>query len=131
IPDSGAFDLARIEVLRGPQGTLYGANAEDGVVRVIPNEADPNAFDLKFRADGSGTDRGGANGGGDVAVNVPLINGQLAVRGVVSYHDWSGWIDRPTENDANDAILHDYRLRIAYQPTRALSIDLSLWSSRD
>jgi len=131
IPDSSAFDLARVEVLRGPQGTLYGANAEDGVVRVIPNEADPNGFDLKARLLGSSTDGGGVNGGGDLAVNVPLIAGQLAIRGVVGYEDWSGWIDRPSDNDANDAQLRNYRLKLAYQPIDGLVIDLSYWGSRD
>lgn len=131
VPDSNAFDLARVEVLRGPQGTLYGANAEDGVVRVIPNEADPNGFDLKARVLGSGTDGGGANGGADLAVNVPLITGQLAIRGVVGYQDWSGWIDRPSDNNANDAQLRNYRLKLTYQPVDALVIDLSYWGSRD
>jgi len=131
IPDSGAFDLARVEVLRGPQGTLYGANAENGVVSVITHEADPRGFDLKARALLSGTDSGGASKGGDLAVNVPLIPGQLAVRGVVSYRNSSGWIDRPTEKDANDALLRDYRLKVAYRATDSLSIDLSMWSSRD
>jgi iron complex outermembrane receptor protein len=131
IPDSGTFDLARVEVLRGPQGTLYGANAEDGVVRIIPNDADPNGFDLKARTFLSGTNSGGVNGSGDLAVNVPVIDGKLAVRGVIGYQDLSGWIDRPTERDANDAQLRNYRLRVAYHPTDALSIDLSVWSSRD
>lgn len=131
IPDSGAFDLSRVEVLRGPQGTLYGANAEDGVVRVLPNDADPSGFDLKARAFGSGTEYGGANGGGDVAVNVPLIEGRLAVRAVVDYQDLSGWINTGIVKDANDAQLRDYRLKVAYLPIDDLSIDLSEWSSRD
>jgi iron complex outermembrane recepter protein len=130
IPDTGSFDLARVEVLRGPQGTLYGSNAEDGVVRLITHDADPSGFDLKARIFGSDTDLGGANGGGDVAVNVPLIENKLAVRGVVSYKDMSGWIDRPAEENANHAVLRDYRLKLAYHPTDALSIDLSLWNSR-
>lgn len=131
IPDAGAFDLARIEVLRGPQGTLYGANAEDGVVRVITSDADPSGFDFKARAIASYTDGANANKGGDAAVNVPLIENQLAVRGVVSYHDWSGWVDRPTEKNANDAQLRDYRFKLAYKPIDGLSIDLSYWGNRD
>jgi iron complex outermembrane recepter protein len=131
IPDSGAFDLARVEVLRGPQGTLYGANAAGGVVRVITNDADPNSFDLKARIFDSGTDGGGLNGGGDVAVNVPVVDGKLAVRGVVSYKYLSGWIDKPSGENANSSQLRDYRLKLAYLPTDDLSIDLSAWSSRD
>lgn len=131
IPDSNAFDLARVEVLRGPQGTLYGASAEDGVVRIIPNAADFSGFDLKARVLGSGTDGGGVNSGGDIAVNVPLLPGQLAVRGVFGYEDWSGWIDRPEDKNANDAQLRNFRLNLAYQPIDGLSIALSYWGSRD
>jgi len=130
-PDANAFDLQRVEVLRGPQGTLYGANAEDGVVRIITNEADVHGFDLKARVLGSGTEGGGANGGGDVAINVPLIDGKLAVRAVVDYQDWSGWIDRPNDNNANASQLRNYRLKLAYQPVENLTVDLSVWSSRE
>ncbi len=45
-----SYDLNRIEVLRGPQGTLYGASALNGVVRVLTNDADLNDFDFKARA---------------------------------------------------------------------------------
>lgn len=131
VPDSGSFDLKRIEVLRGPQGTLYGANAENGVVRIIPNAPDLNAFGLKARVLSSVTQYGGPNAGGDLAVNVPIIDGQLAVRGVVGYQDLSGWIDRPNDNKANDAQLRNYRVALGYQPLDALSIELSAWSSRD
>lgn len=131
IPDPGAFDLSRVEVLRGPQGTLFGANAVDGVVRVITNDADPSGFDFKARIFGSDTEGGRGSGGGDVAINLPVIPGELAVRGVVSYHDMGGWIDRPNDENANSSDLRDYRLKIAYKVTDALSIDLSAWSSHD
>jgi len=131
VPDLNDFDLQRVEVLRGPQGTLYGAAAENGVVRVLPNEADPSAFDLKVRALGSDTDGGRANGEGDLAINVPLIENQLAVRAVVGYQYQSGWIDRPDDKDANAERKQNYRLKITYRPLDALTIDLSYWGSRD
>ncbi|MFO1466968.1 MAG: TonB-dependent receptor [Steroidobacteraceae bacterium] len=131
VPDANAFDLQRVEVLRGPQGTLYGANAEDGVVRVITSDADLHNFDFKARALVSGTDGGGVNSGADVAINVPLVDGKLAIRGVVDYQDLSGWIDRPSVENSNNAVLRSYRLKINAQPTDNLSIGLSAWSSRD
>lgn len=131
IPESGAFDLSRVEVLRGPQGTLYGANAEDGVVRVLPNEADPNGFDIKGRVFGSYTEYAGANRGGDVAINLPVIDGRLAVRAVADYQDLSGWINTGFAKDANDAQLRDYRVKLLYLPNDDLSIGLSEWSSRN
>src|SRR5687767_1647963 len=45
VPDSNIYDLNRVEVLRGPQGTLYGASAQNGVVRVLTNDANPNEFE--------------------------------------------------------------------------------------
>ena len=130
-PDPNVYDLQRVEVLRGPQGTLYGANAENGVVRVLTNDADLNNFELKARTVDSTTDGGGGNYGGDVAVNVPLIDGKLAVRGVVDYQDLSGWIDGPVGNHLNDAELRNYRLKVDAQPTDDLSMGVSAWSTRN
>ena len=61
VPDLAPYDLDRVEVLRGPQGTLYGASAEDGVVRVITNDADLHNFDFKTRLSGGTTESGGGN----------------------------------------------------------------------
>jgi iron complex outermembrane recepter protein len=130
-PDSNAYDLERVEVLRGPQGTLYGATAQNGVVRVLTKEADLDQFDFKARAGGSSTDNGGSNYRADAAINVPLIDGKLAVRGVVGAEDLSGWIDSPVGTDINDAQLRNYRLKINAQPTQALSIGFSTWLSRN
>jgi len=84
------YDLDRVEVLRGPQGTLYGASAEDGVVRVITSAADLQNFDVKARLSDGTTEHGGNNYQGDLAINVPLIDGKLAARAVVGQEDLSG-----------------------------------------
>jgi iron complex outermembrane receptor protein len=130
-PDENAYDLQRIEVLRGPQGTLYGAGGENGVVRVLTNDADLNNFEFKFRTMVSTTDTGGGNYRDDMAVNVPLIDGVLAIRAVLGYEDQSGWIDSPDANHINDAALRTYRVKINAQPTSDLSIGASVWSSHD
>jgi iron complex outermembrane receptor protein len=130
-PDENAYDLQRIEVLRGPQGTLYGAGGENGVVRVLTNDADMNNFEFKFRTMVSTTDTGGGNYRDDMAVNVPLIDGVLAIRAVLGYEDQSGWIDSPDANHINDAALRTYRVKINAQPTSDLSIGASVWSSHD
>jgi len=130
-PDSGAYDLQRIEVLRGPQGTLYGANAQNGVVRILTRDADLDRFGLNARLTGSDTSGGGVNYRGDVAVNVPVIEGKLAVRGVIGYSNLSGWVDGPVGENVNDSQLRTYRLKVNAQPTESLAIGLSAWSSRD
>lgn len=131
VPDAAAYDLDRVEVLRGPQGTLYGAAAMNGVVRVLTRDADLNDLDLKVRTSFSETSDGGGNYRGDVAANVPIIEGKLAARAVVSYQDLSGWIDQPgrVREDVNDAEIRDYRLKLSGQPTDRLSVGLSAWRS--
>jgi iron complex outermembrane recepter protein len=131
VPDLGAFDLDRIEVLRGPQGTLYGASALNGVVRVLTNDADLNELSFKARASASTTEEGGDNYGGDAALNVPLIEGKLAARAVVGYQDQSGWIDSPVTNDVNDGQLRNYRLKLNASLTEQFSIQASAWQRRD
>lgn len=127
LPDTNGFDLQRIEVLRGPQGTLYGANALSGVVRVLTNDADPNQFELKGRLRGSHTDESGGNYGGDVAVNAPLVDGKLAIRGVASYSEQGGYItsQRDGATEINDVTAQSYRLKLGYRPIDSLAVDLS------
>jgi iron complex outermembrane recepter protein len=129
--DASVYDLARIEVLRGPQGTLYGAGALAGAIRILTQDANADAFDFSVRAFGSGTEGGGQNSGGDLMVNVPLIEGRLAARAVVGYRDDSGWIDSPIGNDVNDSETQSYRFKVHAQPTDALSLDFSLWHSEN
>jgi iron complex outermembrane recepter protein len=132
LPDVNAFDLERVEVLRGPQGTLYGANALSGAVRVISRDADLNAFGMKGRVRGSRTKEGAGNFSGDLAANVPLIPGRLGVRAVASYADLSGFIDSAPSGaqDFNDAQLQAYRLKVNYQPSEDFSVELGLSRSR-
>ena len=125
-PDANAYDLKRVEVLRGPQGTLYGANALSGVVRILTRDADLHELEAKGRVRGSSTHRGGENYGGDLAMNVPLIDGKLAVRAVASYNDYDGYINSSLtgEQRVNDSQAQAYRLKLNYQATDALSVKL-------
>lgn len=129
-PDANAYDLERVEVLRGPQGTLYGASALNGVVRVLTREADLNNFGLKLRTQMASIDGGDQNYRGDLAVNMPIIEGKLAVRAVVGYADFGGWIDRGDRADVNDSKLRNTRLRVDAQPTDNLKIGFTSWFSR-
>lgn len=129
-PDSTAYDLERVEVLRGPQGTLYGASALNGVVRILTKDVDLDTVELKARGMTSLTRHGGWNYRSDAAVNVPISEGKLALRVTGGYQDFSGWIDRVTERDANDAEAGNVRFKLKAQPTDALTIGLSTWISR-
>jgi len=130
-PDSNPYDLDRVEVLRGPQGTLYGASSLDGVVRILTHDPNLNDFDLKARVSESTTDGGGGNYRGDMAINIPIIEGKLAARAVVGREDLSGWIDSPVKANVNDEQLTNLRLKIKAQPVDSLTIGLSAWRSSD
>lgn len=129
-PDLNVYDLERVEVLRGPQGTLYGASSQNGVVRVLTHDAQLDEFDLKARTSVTATENGGESYRGDMAFNVPIIPGKLAARAVAGYQDLGGWIDRPNKKDANDAEISNARLKIRAQPVDEFSVDLSAWRSR-
>jgi outer membrane receptor protein involved in Fe transport len=130
VPDADVYDLERVEVLRGPQGTLYGASALNGVVRVLTRDADLNDFAGKVRGIVSSTEHGGFNYRGDVSVNVPIVEGKLAVRASAGYQDFSGWIDKPNDRNSNDSQTQTYRVKVNAQPTERLSIGVSGWFSR-
>lgn len=94
--DPSLYDLARVEVLRGPQGTLYGAGAMGGAIKLITNQPNPDQFATSLRAKLSETAGGGLNYGFDATVNLP-ISDDVAVRLVGTHKHRSGWIDRIVE----------------------------------
>lgn len=129
-PDPGTFDLERVEVLRGPQGTLYGANALNGVVRVLTKDADLDDYEFKGRTLVSSIEGGGENFGADGVANVPIVSGKLAARLMVSYHRQGGYIDNLVADNINDGKITNVRLKVNAQPTEDLSIQLGYWGSR-
>nr|WP_047169311.1 TonB-dependent receptor [Sphingomonas sp. Y57] len=129
LPDANSYDLDRVEVLRGPQGTLYGVNALNGVVRVLTADADLDEIVAKGRVRASTTRRGGENFTGDLAVSMPLIPGKLAVRAVVGQASYSGYIRSSVDGrtQINDYDAQNYRFKINFQPSEALSLKAG-WS---
>ena len=92
--DPDLFDLARVEVLRGPQGTLYGASSMGGTIRLITNQPNLQQTEGRVKLEGSDTDHAGANVRLDVMFNLPLIDDVAALRVVGTYKALSGFIDR-------------------------------------
>jgi len=95
--DPNLYDVARVEVLRGPQGTLYGSGSMGGTVKVVTNQPKLGAFEGSVQGTGSYTDGGGGNYGGNLMLNLP-IGETLALRVVASDLYRSGWIDLITLN---------------------------------
>jgi outer membrane receptor protein involved in Fe transport len=92
--DPDLYDLNRIEVLRGPQGTLFGSGSMGGTVRLITNQPDPSGYHASAQSTLSGTEGGSFNHNDNVMVNIPLVQDKLALRIVGSENYTSGWIDR-------------------------------------
>ncbi len=80
-------------MLRGPQGTLYGASSMGGTIKVVTNEPGAEHFEGKIDLSASETEHGSSNVDGSVVFNIPIIEGRLAVRVVGFSRDDSGYID--------------------------------------
>lgn len=98
------FDLERVEVLKGPQGTLWGDSSEGGTIRFVTKQPNMNVFSSEVAADVSKTEHGSWNHSESAVVNVPVSPGVFAIRGSVSYTHDSGFIDHLGLNgQLNDA----------------------------
>ena len=105
--DPNLFDVNRIEVLRGPQGTLYGASSMGGTIKVVTNEPDAEHFAGKIDLTASETEHGSSSVDGSVVLNFPIIDGRLAARVVGFSRDDSGYINnvvRQTQQPASGAV---------------------------
>ena len=91
--DPDLYDLDRIEVLRGPQGTLYGSGSMGGTVKLVTNQPKLSTYEGSFQGTLSDTEGGSGNGGGSFMLNVPFGE-TLALRLVGTDNYRSGWLDR-------------------------------------
>ncbi len=126
-PDLKLFDVERVEVLRGPQGTLYGASSMSGTIRVVSNKRDASAFAGRVEGTLSNTRYGSENYRLNAMLNVPLIQSQLAVRGVYYVRDESGFIDnvRLGLKGINDEETQGRRLSLRLLATDTLTLTAS------
>jgi len=125
--DLRLYDINRIEVLRGPQGTLYGAGSMGGAIRVITNQPNLNAFGGEVELTGSDTAARTGNFGLNAMLNVPIVADQLALRTVVTDRDDGGYIhDLQNGRDTSNASqIIGVRSALEWKPTDALSFTLT------
>ena len=148
--DPDLYDLNRVEVLRGPQGTLYGSGSMGGTVKLVPNAPDLKKLAASAELLPSYTDGGGFNHGENAMINVPFGDNTAALRLVGTESHDSGWIDRiviadqqfPLETNnltrrgnvaaapvglrfggVNDAERVAARASLLWKPTEALSVN--------
>ncbi len=125
-PDIDLFDTDRVEVLRGPQGTLFGAGSESGTVRYITDQPELRKTDGTFELDGNAVQSGSQGGNAKLAFNVPL--GSMAALRVASYYDRSpGYInsvqpDLSVKKNVNDGYKTGVRATVRIAPTAQLTI---------
>ena len=129
VPDFGMWDVARVEMLRGPQGTLYGEGAMAGTIRIITAAPDSKKMSSKIQLTGSSVADGSAGQSLRGMVNLPISEGVAAMRATVSYNKDPAWIDAPDlgKTDVNTAKQTDARLALRLTPNSKLKIDASLW----
>ncbi|MBB6244918.1 TonB-dependent receptor [Rhodanobacter sp. MP1X3] len=120
IPDIDTFDVDRVEVLRGPQGTLFGSASLGGAINYVANEADPSGFHAALETSVSGTYNANGNRGNTLKgmVNVPIIDDKLAVRVVMLERDQPGYLDNIGLNRkaSNDTKVRGGRISVVWTP---------------
>jgi iron complex outermembrane recepter protein len=127
--DFDTWDLQRVEVLRGPQGTLYGAGSEGGLLKYVTNPPDPTKFDAAAQAGGEGVEYGEGAASGKGMINLP-IGGVAAFRLSGYYETMPGYIDDPSlgERDINQGYRDGVRAALLVNFTENLSIRLNAFS---
>jgi iron complex outermembrane receptor protein len=129
-----SFDIERVEVLRGPQGTLFGAGSEGGTVRYITTQPSLTNTSIYSRAEVATTEGGDLSYEGGIAVGGPLIEGTLGARLTIWYRRDGGWINdinpvtlAPVEANANFADTYLARLAFLWSPNANWRITPSIY----
>lgn len=127
--DLKIYDIARVEVLRGPQGTTFGANSQSGTVRFVTNKPVMNEVEGSVSGELSATQRGGENWNVFAMMNIPLVEDQLALRLVAYDGEDSGYVDnvRLGWDDINWVETLGVRGILRWQPSDDVTIDAMIW----
>jgi iron complex outermembrane receptor protein len=122
-PNFDPYDLARVEVLRGPQGTLYGANALSGLLKYVTNAPDPSGYHASFLVGGNDVEHGGPGYELHGMINIPL-GSTAAFRLTAGDTYIPGYIDDPTlgRDGVNEVRRTNARAAFLWQPNDDLTI---------
>ena len=127
-PHLNLYDMDRVEVLVGPQGTLYGAGTLGGIIRFVPNAPDSHAFAATASAGLSSTWSGAVGEDGAAMVNLPLAHGRAAVRMVAYAAQAGGYIDDPSRGlkNINRSSSYGQRLSVRLDDVGGWRLDLGM-----
>lgn len=117
--DLRTYDLERVEVLRGPQGTLYGEGSVGGTIRFITRDPQLSNFGLTADATASFTEDGAPSQRVEAAVNVPIVEDMFGIRVAGTFDHQGGWIDQPaaSRDNFNSQNLTDVRIKALLKPS--------------
>ena len=124
LTDFALFDVERVEVLRGPQGTLFGEGSLGGTIRILSNKPNPDAFKAKAETTFSSIEKGGDSYRLMAMLNMPLVEDTLAARFVAGYIDTGGYVDniRTGSKDVDGSETSYFRGAINFEASENLSI---------
>lgn len=128
-PDLALFDVNRVEVLRGPQGTLFGEGSMGGTIRTITNRPNLRKFELSGQVGFGNLNLGGNSTDASAVINAPMGDGAAAMRLVAYYRDTDGWVDNIhssiRKGDINSVQTEGGRLAFRVQPNADLDMQLT------
>jgi len=128
--DFDTFDIARVEVLRGPQGTVYGASSLGGVLKYVTNEPTTDGFEGRVRGSMESIDGGEMSWSGGGMVNVP-VSDSVAIRASAFYRNIGGFIDSigtggsDVAEDINGSTVTGGRASLLFKPSETFSLQLT------
>ncbi len=127
-PDLAPYDIKQVEVLEGPQGTLYGAGTLGGIIRLVPNAPDLGETAVEASLGARLTQDGAPGGDGAVMGNVPLIADKLGLRAVVYRSVEGGYIDDTSRGvkDVNRNLVTGFRATLRWAPDAAWKVDATV-----
>jgi len=126
--DPNIYDVERVEVLKGPQGTLYGSGSMGGTVRVITRKPQLDSFAASAEGTVSTIAHGGTNGRVDAMVNLPVLQDKIALRVSAGYRKDAGWVDNIAthRDDANTVEKKSARAQLLLKPGEDTSLVLGV-----
>lgn len=130
-PDTRSFDLDRIEILKGPQGTLFGEGSLGGTIRILTRAPELDRFSAKAELGFAATESGGDGSSAKVMMNLPLVSDHLALRVVATQETLPGWLDDTDSGrrNINQQEIATRRARLRWSPNDRWLTDFSYVSS--
>lgn len=122
--DVRLLDMERVEVLRGPQPTLYGEGSMGGTIRYVTAKPDLNEFLGRVAGSWGSIEDGSETYRAEGMLNLPLVADKLALRLVAGHENLGGWIDTASRADVNEAKITTVRASLLFQPVDGLSVSL-------